>query len=219
MSKMPITIAVSKGRVWEDLQPILAAAGLAPNLDGAAARSLIIPCADSAVRFVVVRGQDVPIYVAYGAAAAGVVGSDVLAENPLDDIYQPLDLGISRCRLVVAARAGFDLHNTTQKIAVATKYIRQARQYMTSIGTRADYIKIHGAAELAPLIGMADVIVDLVQTGNTLRAHDLVEIATVQEVSAVFITNRIASRKCEQLARVQKLLAGAVDNTNVKRDD
>ena len=210
-----LTLAVSKGRVWDDVQPLLAAAGLSSDHAAAPARSLIVPCVDTAVRFVVVRGQDVPIYVAYGAAAAGIVGSDVLAEHPTDDIYQPLDLGVSRCRLVVAARAGFCLQTTTRKITVATKYIRQARRYMSAIGTRADYIKIHGAAELSPLIGLADVIVDLVQSGNTLRAHQLVELATIQEVSAVLITNRIASRRDPQVARITRQLEQAATQARV----
>lgn len=203
-----ITIAVSKGRVWDDLQPLLAQAGVAPA--PTPQRALLIPAAAAGARFVIVRGQDVPVYVAHGAAACGIVGSDILAEKPNADIYQPLDLGISKCRLALAAKEGFDPRQCgARKITLATKYIRQARAYADRIGMRANFIKIHGAAELAPLVALADAVVDLVQSGETLRANGLCEIETLQEVSAIFIVNRAVSRKNAALNELQQNLAAA----------
>ena len=208
-----LTIAVSKGRIWDETRPLLTRAGCAPDETAMRSRSLIIPTARADVRLIVVRAQDAPIYVARGSADAGIAGSDMLAENPLENIYQPLDLKIACCRLAVAAKESFDLRRRTKKLAVATKYINLARAYFSRRGVSAEYVKLYGGMELAPLVGLADAIVDLVDSGATLRANGLVEIDVIQQVSAFFIINQMAARKNRELAALQQCLAEAVNET------
>lgn len=200
-----LTLAISKGRIWNEAQPLLAALGCAPMTTNT--RSLILPTAAADVRLIIVRAQDAPVFIACGAADVGIAGGDVLAEKPLADLYQPLELGIARCRLVAAAKKDTSLTPPDGKLTVATKYPALARAYFNRQGISADYIKLHGTLELAPLVGLADVIVDIADSGDTLRAHGLEEIAAIHQFSAMLITNRAASRRNPQVADLQARLA------------
>ncbi len=187
-----LTLALSKGRILDETLPLLAAAGVVPSEDPESSRRLILPTSHPDIRIVVVRASDVPTYVQYGAADAGVAGKDVLLEHGGDGLYQPLDLGIGRCRMVVATRRSFDWHGTVQRggrIRVATKYVRIAREHFARKAMHVDLVKLYGSMELAPLVGLADVIVDLVSTGNTLRANDLVAVEDIMPISSRFIVN------------------------------
>jgi len=182
----PLTIAVPKGRVQKQLGPLLARAGFggATALDDD--RKLIREAADGKVRFLLLKPDDVPTYVEYGAAELGIVGRDVLLERRYD-LYQPLDLGIGKCRLVVAGLPNATLPALPR---VATKYTRAAMEYFASKGVQAEVIFVQGSVELAPLVGLADLIVDLVETGSTLRDNGLVEREVVSEISSVVVANR-----------------------------
>ena len=187
-----LTIALSKGRLLDEILPLLAAAGLAPLEHPDTSRKLILPTNQAGVSLVVLRATDVPTYVEYGAADLGVAGKDVLLEHGGGGLYQPLDLGIGRCRLVVATRRGYDWAGLVQRgarVRVATKYVRTAREHFAAKGMHVDLIKLYGSMELAPLAGLADAIVDLVSTGNTLRANDLVAVEDIMPISARLIVN------------------------------
>jgi ATP phosphoribosyltransferase len=188
----PLTIALSKGRILDETLPLLAAAGLTPDEDMTASRKLIVTTNRSHVSLVVMRATDVPTYVQYGAADIGIAGKDVLLEHGGAGLYQPLDLGIGRCRLVVATRRGYDWTASIQRgarIRVATKYERTAREHFAAKSMHVDLIKLYGSMELAPLLGLADAIVDLVATGNTLKANDLVAVEEIMPISARLIVN------------------------------
>jgi ATP phosphoribosyltransferase len=190
-----ITIALSKGRIFEDTAPLLAAAGIAPLEDPERSRKLIIATSRADVRLVIVRASDTPTYVQYGAADLGIAGRDVLYEHGGLGLYQPLDLGIARCRMMVAVREGFDYAaavRSGQRLRVATKYIRTAREHFAAKGVHVDLIKLYGSMELAPLVGLADAIVDLVSTGNTLRANALAAVEEIMPISARLIVNQAA---------------------------
>ena len=190
-----VTLALSKGRLLDETLPLLARAGIVPLEDPTASRKLIVATRDSGVSLVILRATDVPTYVQYGAADMGVVGKDVLLEHGTGNLYQPLDLGIGRCRLVVAARRGEDWARIVQRgarIAVATKYVRTAREHFAAKGMHVDLIKLYGSMELAPLAGLADVIVDLVSTGHTLQANGLVAVEEIMPISARLIVNPAA---------------------------
>jgi len=202
----PLTLALSKGRIFEETLPLLRAAGVAVLDSPERSRKLILPTSDAALRLIIVRASDVPTYVQYGAADLGVAGSDVLVEhNALhpDGLYQPVDLGIARCRLCVAAPRGFDYQGAVQqgaRLRIATKYLHAARAHFAAKGVHVDLIKLYGSMELAPLVGLADAIVDLVSSGGTLAANDLVELETLADVSARLIVNRAALKtRREQL--------------------
>jgi ATP phosphoribosyltransferase len=187
-----LTIALSKGRILDETLPLLAAAGLVPLEDPETSRKLILPTNRAGVSLVVLRATDVPTYVEYGAADLGVAGKDVLLEHGGDGLYQPLDLRIGRCRLVVATRRGYDWAGLVQRgarVRVATKYVRTAREHFAAKGMHVDLIKLYGSMELAPLAGLADAIVDLVSTGNTLRANDLVAVEEIMPISSRLIVN------------------------------
>jgi ATP phosphoribosyltransferase len=187
-----LTIALSKGRLLDETLPLLRQAGVVPSEDPESSRKLIIATGDANVRVMVVRAQDVPTYVQYGAADAGIAGKDVLLEHGGDGLYQPVDLGIGRCRLVVATRRAFDWSGTVQRgarIRVATKYVKIAREHFARKGMHVDLIRLYGSMELAPLVGLADVIVDLVSTGNTLRANDLVAVEDIMPITSRLIVN------------------------------
>ena len=190
-----ITLALSKGRLLDETLPLLARAGIVPLDDPRASRKLIVATRDSDVSLVILRATDVPTYVQYGAADMGVVGKDVLLEHGTGNLYQPLDLGIGRCRLVVAARRDEDWARIVQRgarIAVATKYVRTAREHFAAKGMHVDLIKLYGSMELAPLAGLADAIVDLVSTGHTLQANGLVAVEEIMPISARLIVNPAA---------------------------
>jgi ATP phosphoribosyltransferase len=209
-----ITIALSKGRIFDETLPLLAAAGIVPAEDPEASRKLIIGTNRDDTRIIIVRASDVPTYVQYGAADLGVAGKDVLLEHGGDGLYQPLDLEISRCRMMVAVPAGFDYASAVQsgaRLRVATKYVKIAREHFAAKRMHVDLIKLYGSMELAPLVGLADAIVDLVSSGNTLRANSLVAVEEILPVSARLIVNQAALKlKHEAMQRVLESIRGAV---------
>ena len=187
-----LTIALAKGRILEESLPLFAQAGIVADEDPESSRKLILATGKASVRFLMVRPSDVPTYVQYGAADAGIAGKDVLLEHGSEGLYQPVDLGIGRCRMVVATRRTFDWAGTVQRgarIRVATKYVKTAREHFAQKGMHVDLIRLYGSMELAPLVGLADVIVDLVSTGNTLRANDLVAVEDIMAISSRLIVN------------------------------
>jgi ATP phosphoribosyltransferase len=193
-----ITLALSKGRIFEDTLPLLRAAGIEVLEDPEKSRKLIIGTTRPDVRVVLVRASDVPTYVQHGGADLGVAGLDVLLEAAADHgggLYRLLDLGIARCRLSVAVREGYDYAATVKqgsRLKVATKYTHLARQFFASKGVHVDLVKLYGSMELAPLTGLADAIVDLVSTGSTLKANQLVEVEKIMDISARLVVNPAA---------------------------
>lgn len=190
-----ITLALSKGRIFEETLPLLAAAGIQVTEDPEKSRKLILPTTRDDVRVVLVRATDVPTYVEYGGADIGVAGKDVLIEHGGDNLYQPLDLNIAKCRMSVAVPADFDYAAAVKqgsRIRVATKYTEIARQHFADKGVHVDLIKLYGSMELAPLIGVADAIVDLVSTGSTLKANKLVEVEHIMPISSRLVVNQAA---------------------------
>jgi ATP phosphoribosyltransferase len=190
-----ITIALSKGRIFDETVPLLAAAGIATREDAYSSRKLILDTNRREVRVIIVRATDVPTYVQYGAADIGVAGKDVLDEHGGQGLYQPLDLGIARCRMVVAVAEGYDYSHAVRqgaRLKVATKYVQTAREHFAAKGMHVDLIKLYGSMELAPLVGLADAIVDLVSTGNTLKANGLTAVEEIASVSARLIVNQAA---------------------------
>jgi ATP phosphoribosyltransferase len=188
-----LTIALSKGRIFTETLPLLDAAGVRPLEDPETSRKLIIPTNRPEVSVVIVRASDVPTYVRYGAADLGIAGKDVLYEQGSEGLYQPLDLGIARCRMVVAVHSGFDYAAAVRRgarLRVATKYLKTAREHFGSKGVHVDLIKLYGSMELAPLVGLADAIVDLVSTGNTLKANNLRAVEEIMPISARLIVNQ-----------------------------
>ncbi|CAD6556060.1 ATP phosphoribosyltransferase [Paraburkholderia sabiae] len=191
----PLTLALSKGRIFEETVPLLAAAGIEVTDDPETSRKLILPTNDPNVRVIIVRATDVPTYVEYGAADFGVAGKDVLIEHGGSGLYQPIDLDIARCRMSVAVAAGFDYANAVRqgaRLRVATKYVQTAREHFASKGVHVDLIKLYGSMELAPLVGLADAIVDLVSSGGTLRANHLVEVEEIMQISSRLVVNQAA---------------------------
>lgn len=190
-----ITIALSKGRIFDETMPLLEAAGIRTSEDPEKSRKLIISTNKRDVRVIIVRASDVPTYVQYGGADMGVAGKDVLDEQGGQGLYQPLDLGIARCRMVVAVRDDFDYARAVRqgaRIKVATKYVQTAREHFASKGMHVDLIKLYGSMELAPLVGLADAIVDLVSTGNTLKANHLKAVEDIANISSRLIVNPAA---------------------------
>ena len=197
---MTITLALSKGRIFEETLPLLAAAGIEVLEDPEKSRKLILPTNQPDVRVVLVRASDVPTYVEYGGADLGVTGKDTLIEHGSQGLYQPLDLRIAKCRVSVAVRQDFDYERAVKqgsRLKVATKYTSIAREFFATKGVHVDMVKLYGSMELAPLTGMADAIVDLVSTGNTLRANDLVEVEPIMDISSRLVVNQ-ASLKLKQ---------------------
>ena len=189
------TIALSKGRIFDDTLPLLAAAGMVPLDDPETSRKLIIGTNRPDVRLVIVRASDVPTYVQYGAADLGVAGKDVLLEHTGGGLYQPLDLNIGKCNMMVAVREGFDYAAAVKRGArlnVATKYVQTAREHFAAKGMHVNLIKLYGSMELAPLTGLADAIVDLVSTGSTLKANHLVAVEQIMAISSRLVVNRAA---------------------------
>ena len=202
-----ISLALSKGRILDETLPLLEAAGVVATEHPDASRKLIIPTTRPDVRLIIVRATDVPTYVQYGAADLGVVGGDVLAEFDGTGLYQPLDLKIARCRLMVAVRRGFDYEQAVRsgaRLRVASKYVQTAREHFAAKGVHVDLIKLYGSMELAPLTGLADAIVDLVSTGNTLKANELVAVEEIVQISSRLVVNQ-ASYKLKR-AVIQPLL-------------
>jgi len=190
-----ISIALSKGRILEETLPLLERVGLRPKEDPEKSRKLIVATERRGVQLVVVRASDVPTYVGHGAAQLGIAGGDVLAERDGAGLYQPVDLGIARCRMMVATRRGFDYEAAVQqgaRLRIATKYVQITREHFAGKGVHVDLIKLYGSMELAPLLGLADAIVDLVSSGATLRANKLAPVEEIMPVSARLIVNQAA---------------------------
>jgi len=203
-----ISIALSKGRILEETLPLLARAGLRPTEDPERSRKLIVPTERRGVRLVLVRASDVPTYVGNGAADIGIAGGDVVLEHGGAGLYQPIDLGIARCRLVVAARRGYDYWSAVQqgaRLRVATKYVNLTREHFAGKGVHVDLIRLYGSMELAPLLGLADAIVDLVSSGKTLRANKLVAVEDIRSISARLVVNQVAlkTRRAELQALIE----------------
>lgn len=190
-----ISIALSKGRIFDETVPLLARVGIRAKEDPERSRKLIIGTNRADVRLIVVRASDTPTYVGQGGAELGIAGGDVLAEQGTEGLYQPVDLGIARCRMVVAVRKGFDYAGAVRqgaRLRVASKYVNITREHFAAKGVHVDLIRLYGSMELAPLTGLADAIVDLVSTGKTLRANDLVAVEEILPVSARLIVNQAA---------------------------
>ncbi len=190
-----ITIALSKGRIFEDTAPLLKAAGIIAQDDPEASRKLILSTNHDNVRLVIVRASDVPTYVQYGAADLGIAGKDVLLEHGGMGLYHPLDLNIARCRMMVAVPEHFDYESAVKqgaRLRIATKYVQTAREHFAAKGVHVDLIKLYGSMELAPLVGLADAIVDLVSSGNTLKANHLKAVEEIMPISSRLIINQAA---------------------------
>ena len=209
-----ITLALSKGRIFDETLPLLAAAGIEVLEDPEKSRKLILPTNQPNVRVVLVRATDVPTYVQYGGADIGVTGKDTLIEHGGQGLYQPLDLRIALCRVSVAVRSDFDYERAVKqgsRLKVATKYTSIARDFFASKGVHVDMIKLYGSMELAPLTGLADAIVDLVSTGNTLKANHLVEVERIMDISSYLVVNQAALKlKQAPLRRIIDAFASAV---------
>jgi ATP phosphoribosyltransferase len=199
-----ITIALSKGRIFDETLPLLKAAGIVARENPDTSRKLIIDTNRSNVRLLIVRATDVPTYVQYGGADLGVAGKDVLDEHGGMGLYQPLDLNIARCRMMVAVRRDFDYNGAVRqgaRLKVATKYVHTAREHFAAKGVHVDLIKLYGSMELAPLVGLADAIVDLVSTGGTLKANGLVAVEEVGPISSRLVVNQAALKVKRELIR------------------
>ena len=191
-----LTIAVSKGRIYEEALPLLEQAGITPIDDPQKCRKLILDTNQEEVKLIIIRATDVPTFVEYGAADLGIAGKDVLLEHGGDCLYEPLDLGISRCRLMTAMPK--DVTEMPRRVRVATKYVNIAQRYFASKGIQAEIIKLYGSMELAPLVGLADCIVDLVDTGNTLKANGLEPRDLILSISSRLIVNKAAMKMKHQ---------------------
>ena len=214
MSEQNLTIALSKGRIFDETLPLLAAAGIEPVEDPEQSRKLIIGTNHADIRLVIVRASDVPTYVRYGAADFGIAGRDVLIENGGEGLYQPLDLQIAKCRMMVAVPQGFDYAAASQpgcRLRIATKYPDIAAEHFAAKGVHVDIIKLYGSMELAPLVGLSDAIVDLVSTGNTLKANRLEEVEHICDISSRLVVNKAALKvKHARLQPIIEAFAAAI---------
>ena len=208
-----VTLALAKGRILDEAMPLFARAGITPAEDPETSRKLIIGSNRVDLRFVILRASDVPTYVQYGAADLGVAGKDVLLEHGGEGLYQPIDLRIGCCHMVVAAPRAFDYAGAVKRgarLRVATKYVATAREHFAGKGMHVDLIRLYGSMELAPLVGLADAIVDLVSTGNTLKANDLVSVEEILPISARLIVNPAALKlKREKVQPLLEAIASA----------
>lgn len=206
-----LTIALSKGRIYKETLPFLEAAGITPLDDPEKSRKLILDTNHDNVKIVVIRAADVPTYVQYGAADVGVAGKDVLMEHGGDGVYEPLDLGIARCKLMTA---GFPEPIThSRRLRVATKFVNLTRQYFAEKGEQVEIIKLYGSMELGPIVGLADLIVDLVDTGNTLKANGLAPLEHIADISSRLIVNKASMKmKHEAVSNLIEQLRAAVEN-------
>ncbi len=205
-----LTIAVSKGRIYEEALPLLAEAGIVPTDDPNTCRKLILQTTREDVQLVIIRATDVPTFVEYGAADLGIAGKDVLIEHGADSLYEPLDLGIACCRLMTATRK--NAPPITGRVRVATKFVKITERYFANLGIQAEIIKLYGSMELAPLVGLADCIVDLVDTGNTLKANDMEPRDLIMNISSRLVVNKAAMKMknaaiVDLLAQFERTLA------------
>ena len=211
-----LTLALTRGRILKDCLPLLAKAGIVPEEDPGSSRKLVIGTSVSGVRVLVLRGSDVPVYVRHGAADVGVVGRDVLLEYGSEGLYEPLDLEIARCRLMTAGMV--DRRPLRGRVRVATKFVNIARRFYAAQGRQADIIKLYGAMELAPVLDMADRIVDIVDTGNTLRANGLEPIEMIADVSSRLVVNKAAMKlRPEPIKALIASLSTAVEDARIAR--
>ncbi|MCF7521836.1 ATP phosphoribosyltransferase [Neisseria sp. ZJ106] len=214
MSDNTLTIALSKGRIFEETLPLLAAAGIVPAEAPEQSRKLIIGTNHDNIRLVIVRASDVPTYVQYGAADFGIAGKDVLIEHGGDGLHQPLDLNIARCAMMVAVRKGYDYAAAAQpgsRLRIATKYPNIAAEHFAAKGVHVDIIKLYGSMELAPLVGLSDAIVDLVSTGNTLKANHLEAVEHIVDISSRLVVNKAALKtKYALIEPIIQAFSGAV---------
>jgi ATP phosphoribosyltransferase len=188
-----LTIALSKGRIFKETLPLLAYAGIEPVDDPESSRKLILDTNRDDVKLVIIRASDVPTYVQYGAADLGVAGKDVLLEHGGAGLYEPLDLCIARCKLMVAGREPWS--EQAQRLRIATKYVNSARQYFAEQGLQVEVIKLYGSMELAPLVGLSDLIVDVVDTGNTLKANGLRPLEKIADISSRLVVNKASMKR------------------------
>ena len=206
-----LTIAISKGRILKDTLPLLAEAGIEPSENLSETRKLIVPSVCGEVNLVIIRATDVPTFVEYGAADVGITGKDTLVEHSSDNLYEPLDLNIAKCRLMTAVVKGKKL--PTGKIRVASKYVSLTEQYFANRGQQAEIIKLYGSMELAPIVGLADCIVDLVDTGNTLKANGMEPLDLIMNISSRLVINKASMKmKYQQIKALVKKLESAVEN-------
>ncbi|HWS03636.1 MAG TPA: ATP phosphoribosyltransferase [Gammaproteobacteria bacterium] len=204
-----LTIAISKGRIFKDTLPLLARAGIELRDDPDTSRKLILDTNQEQVKVILIRATDVPTYVQYGAADLGVTGKDVLMEHGGAGLYEPLDLGIARCKLMVAGKPG--AATGAGRLRIATKYVETTRRYFAAQGKQVEIIKLYGSMELAPLVGLADLIVDVVDTGNTLKANGLVPLTHIADISSRLIVNKASMKmKHAQLQRFIEQMRVAV---------
>jgi len=210
-----LTIALSKGRILQESLPLLAHVGIEPLEDPDSSRKLILDTNREDVKLVIIRAADVPTYVEYGASDMGIAGKDVLMEHAGDGLYEPLDLKIARCRMMVAGPV--QAAPSGSRIRVATKYVRSAQRYYADQGIQAEIIKLYGSMELAPLVGLADRIVDLVDTGNTLKANGLVPLEKIADISSRLVVNK-ASMKMKHEA-VESFISMMTDAVNSLTND
>lgn len=199
LNKDRLTIAVSKGRIFKELLPLLGKAGIVPAEGPETSRKLILETNRPEVRLIIIRAADVPTYVEYGAADAGITGKDVLLEHDGGELYEPLDLGIACCRLMLAEPK--DAPRVNGRMRVATKYVNTTRNYFAARGVQVEIIKLYGSMELAPMLGLSDKIVDLVDTGNTLKANGLVAVETIREISSRLIVNKASMKMKKAVVR------------------
>ncbi len=206
----PLTIALSKGRIYKDTLPLLEAAGIRPVDDPVTSRKLILDTNLDHVKVVVIRATDVPTFVERGVADLGVAGKDVLMEHGGENLYEPLDLQIAKCRMMTAGVVGAP--EPTGRMRIATKYVKSAQDYFASLGQQVEIIKLYGAMELAPLVGLADRIVDLVETGNTLKANGLEPLEEIAHISSRLVVNKAAMKmKSQQVKSLIELMSAAVE--------
>lgn len=219
-NQQELVLALSKGRIFDETIPLLEKAGIEVLEDPETSRKLILPTNKPKVRVIIVRATDVPTYVQYGAADFGVAGKDVLQESGATGLYQPIDLQIARCHLAVAVKKGFDYQAAIQRgarLRVASKYVHAAREHFAKKGLHVDIIKLYGSMELAPLVGLSDAIVDLVSTGNTLKANNLVEVEYIQEITSRLVVNQASLKlKRQEMRPILDAfkLASVVQNKN-----
>jgi ATP phosphoribosyltransferase len=209
-----ITLALSKGRIFEEAMPLLTSAGISVDPDVLKSRKLILPTNRPDLRLLIVRASDVPTYVQHGAADLGITGRDILLEHGSEGLYQPVDLAIGKCRVSVATASGFDYQNSVRRgarLTVATKYVNIASDHFARKGVHVDLIKLYGSMELAPLVGLADAIVDLVSTGGTLKANGLIEVEQIMQISSRLIVNQAALKtRARALAPVLQAIEASV---------
>ncbi|NOX42994.1 MAG: ATP phosphoribosyltransferase [Gammaproteobacteria bacterium] len=209
----PIKIALSKGRIFKEALPLLAHAGIEPLDDPETSRKLILDTNQDAIKLVVIRAADVPTYVRYGAADLGIAGKDVLMEHGGDDLYEPLDLKIACCRMMVAGPENYIYNNinnnddnfafaqTGKRLKIATKYIKSTQRYFAEKGIQVEIIKLYGSMELGPIVGLSDLIVDLVDTGNTLKANGLAPLEHITNISSRLIVNKASMKMKDKVVK------------------